>query len=124
MRDDPELDRINYSISGPNMYGIISQVTLTSSLRRLATLFVLTMWWTSPRPFSSVWRPNTPLGMRRREKLQKKCILLFRYGGRATTTECPTAIVMMCVQSVIGIFIEVRYLATPVSSQIRFERLS
>ena len=35
-------------------------------------------------------------------------ICYFRYGGRATTTECPTAIVMMCVQSVIGIFIEVR----------------
>jgi len=28
------------------------------------------------------------------------------YGGRATTTECPSAIVVMCVQSVIGIFIE------------------
>ena len=28
------------------------------------------------------------------------------YGGRATTTECPTAIVVMCVQSVLGIFIE------------------
>jgi len=28
------------------------------------------------------------------------------YGGRATTTECPVAIVVMCVQSVIGIFIE------------------
>ena len=32
---------------------------------------------------------------------------IFRYGGRATTTECPSAIVVMCVQSVIGIFIEV-----------------
>ena len=31
---------------------------------------------------------------------------LCSYGGRATTTECPTAIVVMCVQSVLGIFIE------------------
>ena len=29
------------------------------------------------------------------------------YGGRATTTECPAAIIVMSVQSVIGVFIEV-----------------
>ena len=39
--------------------------------------------------------------------------LIPRYGGRATTTECPVAIVVMCVQSVIGIFIEVKDFSNP-----------
>ena len=31
---------------------------------------------------------------------------VFRYGGRATTGECPTAILVMCIQSVLGMAIE------------------
>ena len=31
----------------------------------------------------------------------------FRYGGRAITEECPAAMILMCVQSIVGVIIQV-----------------
>ena len=39
-------------------------------------------------------------------------LLLQRYGGRATTEECPHAIILMCIQSIVGVIIQVLPLLT------------
>ena len=36
-------------------------------------------------------------------------IMMFRYGGRATSDQCPAAVILMTVQSIVGVIIEVRW---------------
>ena len=41
----------------------------------------------------------------------KSEFLCFRYGVRATTEECPLAVILMSLQSIFGVIIQVNYLA-------------
>ena len=42
---------------------------------------------------------------------------LCRYGGRMTSTQCPMAILVMSVQSVVGVFITVNNRILPIRNR-------
>ena len=48
----------------------------------------------------------------------KSEFLCFRYGVRATTEECPLAVILMSLQSIFGVIIQVNYLALRICSYL------
>ena len=36
-------------------------------------------------------------------------IMIFRYGGRATSDQCPAAVIVMSVQSIVGVILDVKF---------------